>query len=167
MSMRRSLALLLAFTLAGCGNRTPAVADAAARQQQDVAAVHAFIEHVRDTFNSGNLDAFMEVFTEDAVQFNPGMPDVVGRQAIRQLYADALAQNDIKVQFNTREVLVDGDLAYEGGTYSIHLTPRSDPKSVGVDVNNRHMHVLKRQADGSWKTWRMMTNSEMPVATPN
>jgi ketosteroid isomerase-like protein len=106
------------------------------------------------------------VFTEDAVQFNPGMPDVVGRDAIRRLYADALSQNDIKVQFHTREVVVAGDIAYEGGTYDIILKPRNDPKAASITVTNRHVHVLKRQADGAWKTWRMMTNSEAAVAAP-
>jgi uncharacterized protein (TIGR02246 family) len=165
MSLRRALIPVL-LCIAGCGTKAPPLADTAARQQQDVAAVHAFIDQVRDTFNGGDLDTFMQVFTEDAVQFNPGMPDVVGRDAIRRLYADALSQNDIKVQFHTREVVVAGDIAYEGGTYDIILKPRNDPKAASITVTNRHVHVLKRQADGAWKTWRMMTNSEAAVAAP-
>ena len=116
--MRHAVTAFIFIALSACKAPSPP-ADAAVSQQQDVAAVHAFVDHVRDTFNGGNLDTFMEVFTDDAIQLNQGYPDVVGKAAIRKQYEDALAQNDIKVEFNTKEVLVSGELAYESGTYNI------------------------------------------------
>jgi uncharacterized protein (TIGR02246 family) len=163
--MRHAVTAFIFIALSACKAPSPPTDDAI-RQQQDVAAVHAFVDHVRDTFNGGNLDTFMGVFTEDAIQFNQGYPDVVGKAAIRKQYEDALAQNDIKVEFNTREVQVSGDLAYESGTYNIIVRPRGDPEAAPLVVTNRHMHALKRQADGTWKTWRMMTNNTIPVAPP-
>ena len=165
MSLRHCAIACIVLALAACKAPAPP-ADEPARQQQDIAAVHAFVDHVRDTFNAGNLDTFMQVFTEDAIQFNQGYPDVEGKAAIRKQYADALAQNDIKVEFHTKEVLVSGDLAYEAGTYDIIIRPRADPKAAPLTVTNRHVHVLRRQADGSWKTWRMMTNNTIPAAPP-
>src|SRR5512139_2513390 len=165
MSLRQSAITCIALALCACKAPAPPPDDTA-RQQQDVAAVHAFVGHVRDTFNGGNLDTFMEVFTDDAIQFNQGYPDVVGKAAIRKQYEDALAQNDIKVEFHTQEVEVSGDLAYEGGTYDIVLKPRSDPQATPLTVTNRHVHVLKRQPDGSWKTWRMMTNNTTAAPPP-
>ena len=163
--MRHAVTVFVLLALSACKAPSPPMDDAVS-QQQDVAAVHAFVDHVRDTFNGGTLDTFMEVFTDDAIQFNQGFPDVVGKAAIRKQYEDALAQNDIKVEFNTREVEVSGDLAYESGTYNIILRPRGDPKATPLVVTNRHMHVLKRQAGGTWKTWRMMTNNTIPLAAP-
>ncbi len=163
--MRHAVIAFIALALCACKPTAPP-ADDAGRQQRDIAAVHAFIDRVSETFNAGNLDTFMEVFTEDAIQFNQGFPDVVGKAALRKQYADALAQNDIKVAFHTQEVAVGGELAYEAGTYDIIITPRSDPKATPLTVTNRHVHVLKRQTDGSWKTWRMMTNNTIPAAAP-
>lgn len=163
--MRHALIAFTILALGACNTPAPP-ADDAARQQQDVAAVNAFVDHIGETFNTGNLDAFMQVFTEDAIQFNQGMPDVVGKAAIRKLYEDALAQNDIKVAFHTQEVSVSGDLAYEGGTYDILIRPRDNPAAEPMTVTNRHVHVLKRQADGSWKTWRMMTNGSAAAEAP-
>jgi uncharacterized protein (TIGR02246 family) len=164
--MRRVAIAFIVLALAACKPPPPAATDSVARQQQDIAAVHAFIDKVGSTFNTGNLDAFMEVFADDAIQFNQGYPDVVGMAAIRKQYEDALAQFDLKVAFHTAEVVVAGNIAYEGGTYDIILTPRGDPKAASTTVTNRHVHVLKRQADGSWKTWRMMTNNSIPAAAP-
>jgi len=166
--MRLAAIAFIALTLCACKAPAPPAppADSEAFHQADLAAVRAFVDHVGETFNSGNLDTFMAVFTEDAIQFNQGYPDVIGKAAIRKQYEEALAQNDIKVAFHTREVQVSGDLAYEGGTYDIIIQPRSDPKALPLTVTNRHVHVLKRQPDGSWKTWRMMTNNTIPAAAP-
>jgi uncharacterized protein (TIGR02246 family) len=163
--MRHAAVVVILLALGACKAPAPPATDAA-RQQADVAAVRAFVEHVGETFNSGSLDTFMQVFTEDAIQFNQGFADVVGKAAIRKQYENALATNDIKVAFHTQEVTVSGDLAYEGGTYDIFIRPRSDPQAAPLTVTNRHVHVLKRQADGSWKTWRMMTNNTLPAAAP-
>lgn len=124
----------------------------------DDTSVRAFLAHVQQSFNSGDFENFMQVFTEDAMQLSAGLPDTVGRPAIRKVYEQALADNDIKVEFHTLEIKVAGDLAYERGTYTLHINRRSDGAHV-ADVTNRHMHILRRQQDGSWKTWRMMTNS--------
>jgi len=160
--MRHAAIVFIVLALSACkAPAPPAETDAA--HQVDLAAVRAFVDHVGETFNSGNLDTFMGVFTEDAIQFNQGYPDVVGKAAIRKLYEDALAQSDIKVAFHTREVEVSGNLAYEGGTYDILIRPRADPGATPLTVTNRHVHVLKRQPDGSWKTWRMMTNNTLPA----
>jgi uncharacterized protein (TIGR02246 family) len=163
--MRHAAIVFIALTLCACKAPAPS-AESDASHQAELATVRAFVDHVGETFNSGSLDSFMEVFTEDAIQFNQGFPDVVGKAAIRKQYEDALAQNDLKVVFHTQEVAVSGELAYEGGTYDIIIRPRSDPKVEPLTVTNRHVHVLKRQADGSWKTWRMMTNNTIPAAAP-
>jgi uncharacterized protein (TIGR02246 family) len=123
----------------------------------DEDSVRAFLAHVQQSFNSGDLDDFMQVFTEDTVQLAEGIPDTVGRPAVRKGYEQALADNDIKVEFHTQEIKVAGDIAYERGTYTLHINRRADGAHV-ADVTQRHIHVLRRQADGSWKTWRMMTN---------
>jgi len=165
MSMRRTVIAFVVLALGACKAPAPPQGDSA-RLQEDTAAVRAFVDHVGETFNSGNLDTFMAVFTEDAIQFNQGYPDVVGKAAIRKQYEDALAQNDIKVAFHTQEVAVGGDLAYEAGTYDILITPRSNPRATPLTVTNRHVHVLRCQADGTWKTWRMMTNNTIAATAP-
>jgi uncharacterized protein (TIGR02246 family) len=159
--MKRSAILVMAMLtlpLWGCSGKPSATTAAAAPVEQDVASVRAFLDHIQTTFNAGNLDPFIDVFADDAVMLAPNQPDAVGKAAIRKVYEDALAQYDLKVEFHTTEIEVAGNLAYERGTYALHLRDRADA-SKGADVTSRHIHVLRRQPDGSWKTWRMMTNS--------
>jgi ketosteroid isomerase-like protein len=67
----------------------------------------------------------------------------------------------MNVHFSTEELAVAGDLAYEHGTYTLKLSDKASGK-VLQEVKNKHVHIFKRQPDGSWKTWRMMTSSAEP-----
>jgi uncharacterized protein (TIGR02246 family) len=150
------IAACFSFLTVGCADRPDfrGSPDSVA----DVATVQAFISHIQQTFNSGDFESFMSVFTDDAIQLAPAAPDAIGKHAIRAVYENALATNDIKVEFHTAEIRVFGDLAYERGTFTIHISKKSDGSHV-ADITNRHVHILRRQPDGSWKTWRMMVNS--------
>jgi uncharacterized protein (TIGR02246 family) len=158
----RLAALLPLLALIGCAGE-PKMHEGSAT---DVAAVRSLLEHIQQTFNSGDLNAFMPVFAEDAVLLAPGAPDAVGRDAIRAVYEGALAQAKMTVEFRTQEIKVSGDLAFERGTYTIHVTDKSSGHPV-AEITNRHIHVFRRQPDGTWKTWRMMVNAAAPApATP-
>ena len=65
--------------------------------------------------------------------------------------------------FDTVELEVAGDLAYERGSYAIGMATQPDAQPMIV---GRHIHIFRRQADGSWKGWRLMENSEDPATSP-
>lgn len=159
--------LTAALAIVACDSRAPADTQAAspAEVSAEEASARAFLDDVQKLFNEDGLDTFMEVFTDDAVISAAGSADAVGKPAIRKVYEDALAQNGLKVKFTTEELLVSGDLAYERGTYVIEVSSLEDGKVI-ANVTNRHIHILRKQADGSWKTWRMMTNSAAPAGPP-
>jgi hypothetical protein len=55
-------------------------------------------------------------------------------------------------------------IAYERGTYDLTITDKATARELSK-VTNRHVHILKQQPNGDWKTWRMFTNSaEAPTA---
>lgn len=145
--------------LCACGEQTPSVAD---RTAADVAAIRSLLDRVEQTFEAENLDAAMSVFTDDAAILAADSPDIVGREAIRATYAQMMDQYDIDTRLSTAEIEVAGDLAYERGTYTLKLTEGSSGEVV-LDTENRHIHIFKRQPDGTWRTWRMMVNSAAPA----
>jgi ketosteroid isomerase-like protein len=156
------LACALGLLVSGCDRPPVASATPVRDAAAELANVRSFLTHVQEYFNSGKLDVFMDDFADDAMQISSNNPDTVGKGAIRAVYDAALASNDIKVNFNTQEIEVAGDLAYERGTYTLHISSKADGK-VLADIENRHMHIMRRQPDGTWKTWRMMTNSAAPA----
>jgi uncharacterized protein (TIGR02246 family) len=154
---RGALVWVFAAGLAACGGRGT-TSSAPPGAEADVAAIRALIAEIEPTFKSGDIDAAMKVFTDDAVILAQGMPDVVGKEAIRALYQGMMDQYVIDAHLTTKEIQVAGDLGYERGTYTLKLTDKASGKVV-ADVVNRHVHILRRQPDGSWKTWRMIVNS--------
>jgi uncharacterized protein (TIGR02246 family) len=162
---RRLATVCLLLALSACAGKTDAPSVSQDTRQADEAAVRTLLANIQSSFNAGNLDDFMPVFADDAVLMAQGLPNVVGAPAIRAVYEGALSQMDIKTVFNTEEIQVFGDLAYERGTYILKLSEKGSGKSLG-EVNNRHVHVFRKQSDGRWKTWRMMTNSAEAAPAP-
>ena len=151
--------------LAGCA-RGPGAEDTAAVAARGTAEIEQFLAHVEQVFDAGDLDAAVAVFADDAVILAQGAPDAVGKAAIRSLYEQAMAQAKLGVRFHTEEIVTRGDLGYERGTYTLTLTDKGTGQVLATQTN-RHVHVFKRQSDGAWKTWRMMTNGAEPAPVSN
>jgi len=159
----KPLCALLAtgLLLASCqrGTAMPATPDRAA----DEAAIRAVLDAVATEFNAGRMDQMVAHYQDDVVVSAPGAPDVVGKAAWLQAIATTLpADVALALRFDTTEMEIAGDLAYERGTYAIGL---KDQPGVTV-AGGRHIHMFRRQADGSWKGWRLMENSADPAGAP-
>ena len=156
MTRRSLIPATIAVVLAGCIARpTPSADEAAIRQT---------LAELERKINQGDV-SFTDVFAKDAVIVAPSAPDVVGFDAIHKMYADLMNQVAMTVHFSTEEIAVMGDMAYERGTYTLRIADKSSGK-VLQDVKNKHLHILKRQPDGAWKTWRMMVNNAEPAPAP-
>ena len=153
----------LVLALSACQPRTSTpVADTAA----DEAAIRKVLDEVASTFNAGNYDAMFALYRDDVVVSSPGVPDIVGKQAWRDSLAASLPPGmAVKMRFDTQEMAVAGDLAYERGTYHIEITDKATGAAV-PPMGGRHIHIFKREADGSWKGWRLMENTAEPAVTP-
>jgi uncharacterized protein (TIGR02246 family) len=158
---RLILVALLAAALGGCASHPLDASGGTDQSRGDEAAIRQTLAGVEQRINRGDA-GFVGVFAKDAVIIAPSAPDVVGYDAIRKLYEDLMKQAQLTVHFTTAEIAVAGDLAYEHGTYTLLIVDKSSGK-VLQDVRNKHIHILKRQSDGTWKTWRMMVSSAEPV----
>src|SRR5581483_9748793 len=79
-----------------------------------------------------DLDGMMAIYAPDAREMLPGMPAVVGREAMRALYAGLLStQPRFDTVFSPEEIIVSGDLAVVRGWY--RFTPdTAEPSKVDV-----------------------------------
>jgi ketosteroid isomerase-like protein len=124
----------------------------------DVAQIRTFLAHIEQVFVAGNLDAAVAVFTDDAMIVNDGTLGAEGKDAIRALYASALATTSLHVRFHTEEIASREGLAYERGTYTLDTIDKATGQRLGT-VTKRHLHILKKEPNGEWRTWRMFTDS--------
>lgn len=108
-----------------------------------------------DAFNRGDAAGCAAFFADDVVLMPPGQAMTRGREAFEDVYQSRMEQATDGTHTNALiEYGVDGDLAYEVGTYAV---AEADPPELGKFVN-----VLKRQSDGTWKVAVSIFNSDKP-----
>ena len=79
-------------------------------------------------------------YTDDATYLFPRHKAVRGRYAIKALQNDIFKAGTRLVRIELQEVVQDGDLAFATFTYATE------------QETGKALEVLKRQADGKWKT---------------
>lgn len=115
---------------------------------------------------AGDVDRWMEVFSEDAVAMHDGMPALVGKRAVRGFAEDVtvnfkIEQMDVAVE----EVRLGDSWAWTRGTYQATFVPKTESAPAGVAGPHRGKFVLlwERQTDGVWRIIFDMGN-DLPAA---
>ena len=155
-------ALALVLALGAC-KPAPQMTDTRAA---DEAAIHHVLDEIGSRFGAGDYDGMLALYRDDVIVSAPGAPEIIGKDAWRQGLATTMPKGvKLGLRFNTQELVVAGELAYERGTYDVEVV---DPatKAAQPVASGRHIHIFKREADGSWKGWRLMENSPDPATAP-
>ena len=119
----------------------------------------------RRAFLSGmandDVDAMVDLLTEDGQAYPPHEPALIGKEANRAWHEERIAQFRTDFSVSTDELLGDGDLGVERFSYVLTLTPREggDP----VEDRGRCIWIWRREGD-SWKVARAMWNGPTPMA---
>jgi uncharacterized protein (TIGR02246 family) len=162
-----ALALLAVLGCAPQGS-DKATADSVAMAAADPAVVQQALDAANakgaDALNKGDIDAFLANYAPDAVVMMPNAPAWRGTDAMRTGFQGLLTQFTASgVAFKTDDVKVAGDLAIETGQYEMTLTPKTG-KAKPVADKGKYITVWQKQADGSWKIVRDISNSDLPPA---
>lgn len=128
--------------------------------EADIAAIKNLTENYDAAINSGDLDSWMSLYTDDAVRMQPYMPALSGKDAIRSLMQSFFEKYTIDLKETIEEVIVAGDWAFARGTFKYTLTPKAGGEPIRD--SGKWMALHKRQPDGSWKIHRNIYNSNLP-----
>ncbi len=111
---------------------------------------------------AGNMSATMSYYTDDAVSMPSNGPMLKGKEAIKS-YSDEMAKSGVKftaVQFTATEIEGSAMVAYEIGTYDMSM----EIGPAKVREEGKYLSIWKKQADGSWKVYAEIWNSNTPMA---
>ena len=147
---------VLLLALAAC---RPAAEVTQADTAADEAAVRRVLDDIVRTFNAGNYEAMLALYEDDVRIFPPGAPELAGKDAWREALAAGLpADLKFRMRFDTEELVVAGDIAYERGSFHVEAAPAGSDQMEPA-MSARHIHIFRRQADGQWKGWRLFESS--------
>ena len=135
----------------------PSAADiAAARTAIEAANTDAMAAMV-----AGDVARWASHYTDDAIMMLPNAPAMRGRAEMEAGVKAMLATMSVSdMRFTTEDVLLAGDIAVETGSNEMTITPKGGKAMVD---KGKYLTTWKRQADGSWKIVRDISNSNLPV----
>ena len=154
------LVFLLCFTFS-CQQGEEVAEEPAVDVDADVEAVKSLINECSRAWNEGDYEGFMATIDEEAVFLPPIAPPVTGMETIRSIYRNEFDSSNFDLTITTEEIHVCGDLAFSLDNWKGSATPKNGSEPIVFD--NKNLIIYKRQADGSWKTWRVMFSSNTPL----
>ena len=127
--------------------------------EADTAAINTIWSTYVSSLETGDIDAWLSLWTEDGVQMPPNEAPVIGKDQLRQRNGAALDLFTVAIDITNQEVGVAGDWAFSRGVYTATCTPKDGSRPV--PVAGKFMTILSRQSDGGWKIHRDIFNSNV------
>ena len=151
MKIRTTAALILGAVVAACGE--PATPQS---QAADLAAIAAVNARTLEALNSGDWARLNELTDDDYVAIIRGTP-TSGRERLEAANRRFLEQWQDQEAWLPEETIIDGDLAFQRGSFTMTLTPRQggDARSLA----GTYLHIYQRKPDGSWALTRAMAET--------
>ncbi len=157
--MRFHLTLLSLLLIVACS--PTAVEPVEEATEADVEAINSLRDEFIALDNAGDAAGLASLYTNDAVLMPPNESAVTGNQAIESWFQTTFDQFTIEFTLASDELEVVGDLAFDGGSYMIALTPKADGEPM--EETGKYIIILRKQVDGSWKLVRDIWNSDSPL----
>ena len=121
----------------------------------DSTAMMAALEEYRQAWLKGDTAAALRRVSDDIRIMIGGVPDFVGKDAVRKLFVDEMATYEIPLlTLNHQDVIVRGDHVIDIGTWEEIQVPKT-----GVPIHGRGRFLTIWRREGSeWRILRYMLN---------
>ena len=127
----------------------------------DLAQITAFNERYLQSINEEDIATLSNLTTDGHVMLPPNSEPVVGKSANDAMNGGAFKRYDFSETWTPVETVIDGNLAFQRGTFTTIATPKGDGDRL--EVSGSFMRIYQRQPDGEWRMTRDMFNSSTPL----
>jgi len=125
---------------------------------EDLAAIAEFNRRYLKAINDEDIATLSSLTTEEHIMISPGRAPLVGKAANDEANGRVFKQFDIVETWTPVETVVDGNLAYQRGTFTVAATPRAGGNTTRT--SGTFLRIYKRFPDIGWRMVRDMFNSE-------
>jgi len=123
------------------------------RHSADLAAIEKLHQKNIEVTLSQDQKGLIDMWTEEGVALEPGIPPVAGKQAIQtnneKVHAQYPGFKVLSYAPAFKEIQIADGWAYEWGETDAKFA--MSPESAPVSLHIKGVRVLRRQSDGSWK----------------
>lgn len=157
---KQTVLLAGVLTLAACA---PAPTEAPVAKT-DPSVITSLREKYEAAENAGDPAAVLALWADDGILMPPNRPALEGKGAIEENYKQQFAMGKTSLKINGSEAVASADWAFERGAYSLKITGPDAAAAPLVEEEGKYIVIAKKQSDGSWKTSRLIFNSNAPAA---
>jgi ketosteroid isomerase-like protein len=156
MNSTRTVGLAcLALLVVGCGQAQ------GPSYEEDLAAITEFNARYLGSINDEDIATLSSLTTEGHVILIPNREPIVGKAANDAANRGAFERYTFDETWTPVETVIDGDLAFQRGTFTTIAMPRGDGERL--EVSGSFMRIYQRQPNGEWRMTRDMFNSSTPL----
>jgi len=115
----------------------------------DIDDVMKVFHSILSASEKGDVEGYLDAITDDAVMMYPGMPAIIGKDAIRPFITDWFKSYKFQLTdytFQEKRVMVDWALLRYTGVAVITSRDEGEPS-----LRDRKYIELLRKEDGKWK----------------
>lgn len=155
----RKLGILPCLLLSACTSVSPQTTD---RVRETIERHNA---NAARWYANGDIDSVASIFASDAWQMPPNNRPLVGREAIRAFWRQAVQWGKWEFTLETQRVDVSGAMAVERGKYGLKFTagPGAPPGMGSVEDRGTYLVHWRHEADGQWRVVADAPVSELPL----
>ena len=113
-----------------------------------------------DFYNNKQVQKLVELHTINATVMPPNSKMVKGREEIMKKLNNDVQIGEQDIKFETLELIVANDLAYETGLYNLNVKPK---KGEPFNDKGKYIVIWKKDSDGQWLMEIDIWNSDLPV----
>jgi ketosteroid isomerase-like protein len=143
MSSCRAAILLMTLAVAACAS-TPHQGS----QAHDLAAIETFNKAYLQAINDGDAATLIALTAEDHIMMMPNQPVIAGKAKLDAASRRLAEQFQIHETWQPIETVIDGRLAYQRGTFSTTMTPKTGGSARTTD--GKFLRIYRRLDDGAW-----------------
>ena len=126
----------------------------------DISDLDDIRQHLAVAENAYDAKVFIGIMAEDIVVMVPDFPVQEGKAASARFIrgvTDFYRQTaDRHITYDSAEVRVIGDVAFDRGTFSFTFASR-DGEETAVETG-KYLWVYRRDTGGPWKMWRTIVS---------
>ena len=131
-------------------------------QVADVAQVYQLWNEVAAAANAGDLERWISLWIDDAIQMPPDAPRRVGKAEILRAMQPQFDHFDIrKLIIQPEGVRILGNRANSHGTYEFEMAPKEGGETRRYC--GKFLDILEKQMDGSWQIAIHCRNHNTPA----
>ena len=130
--------------------------------EADIAAIDEVLVQYGVAVETGDLELYLSLHTDDIVKMGPDAPTTYGKDELRASNEFFFDNFTVEGASYPEETQVHGDMGFTRGNYTLTITPKAGGEPMLVD--GKYLTLCRRQADGSWKISHDCYNSNVPPA---